>query len=394
MPNRLYRATLYLEDGTCYKGYSLFPLPFIVGEVVFNTGMTGYQEIISDPSYSGQMIVFTCPELGNTGLNKYDNESNFIHTKAIIAKNISNISSSWRSTLSLRDYIIAKNIPHIFNVDTRSLTKHLRLFGVMNASLFQCRKDNNVDIRNSFSLDGLDLIRKVSTKKMYNVGMHVNEFSAYYEYNTISSNLLNFRKKSKKYKVLVIDLGLKFNILRKLSSFECNVCVVPPTSSYESILSYKPDGVLFSNGPGNPSIANYAINIAKKLIYFSNIPIFGICMGHQVLNIAFGKSTFKLQFGHRGLNHPSGIHQYSEITSQNHGFAVQKGSFNYNELLDTLQVKSLNFNDLTISGTFNIKLPVFSVQYHPEASPGPHDSEYLFRVFIKLIDYLKYQYCL
>nr|YP_009654289.1 Carbamoyl phosphate synthase small subunit [Pleurostichidium falkenbergii]QCH39576.1 Carbamoyl phosphate synthase small subunit [Pleurostichidium falkenbergii] len=389
MSNGLYPSILYLQDGTLYKGWSFFKIPPNFGEIVFNTAMTGYQEVFSDPSYAGQMVVFTYPEIGNTGLNKQDNESNFIHIKALVSRNISSISSNWRSRIALKDYIIHKQIPHIFGLDTRSLTKRIRLFGVMNAILFDADSSNNFRKKNLnlIILNQIDLIRKITVKTIYSVNkVVVKSSSSFYHILNQSPKINNV---SKKYIIVVIDLGVKFNILRKLLSLNCNICIVPATCSYHDIIQHRPDGILFSNGPGNPLLATYTIDTAKKLIKFSNIPLFGICMGHQILNVALGGQTFKLKFGHRGLNHPSGINKYSEITSQNHGFAVKKSSLIFQELFSTSSVKFLNLNDSTISATFHEKIPIFSVQYHPEASPGPHDSYYLFEVFIQLLDLFK-----
>nr|YP_010851337.1 Carbamoyl phosphate synthase small subunit [Echinothamnion hookeri]WGH14315.1 Carbamoyl phosphate synthase small subunit [Echinothamnion hookeri] len=380
MSNSLYPVVLYLEDGTLYRGLSLFKILPSFGEVVFNTGMTGYQEIISDPSYSGQMVVFTYPEIGNTGLNQEDNESNFIHIKALITRNISSVSSSWRSQFSLKDYIIQKQIPHIFGIDTRSLTKHLRSFGVTNGALLDPNNKMYVSSLNLQLISNIDLARKVTSRTIYSINSDICKNFDKFNFKLRDINLV-----SKKCKILLVDLGLKFNILKKLLSLGCSICIVPATCSYQSILEYNPDGIVLSNGPGNPRLVTYFVDTVKKLIKFSNIPIFGICMGHQILNIALGLSTFKLKFGHRGLNHPSGFNKYAEITSQNHGFAVNKHEFVNEDLLKLCSVKYLNLNDFTISSTFHIKLPIFSVQYHPEASPGPHDSEYLFEVFIKLI---------
>lgn len=384
MSNILYPALLHLQDGTYYKGWSFFQLSLQSGEIVFNTGMTGYQEILSDPSYSGQMVVFTYPEIGNTGLNRSDNESNFIHVRALIAKNISSLSSNWRSEISLKDYIILKRIPHIFGLDTRSLTKHLRVFGVMNAII--CNSTANINLINfSFnSPDQLDLVRKLTSKSTYSLNQKLfknvnNKFFTHF-------NNPNNTKVLKTYKILVIDFGLKFNILRKLLSLGCQIYIVPATFNYQKILKYKPDGILLSNGPGNPLSIVSSICTVKKMVEFANIPIFGICMGHQVLSLAFGAKTFKLKFGHRGLNHPSGDNNCSQITSQNHGFAVDYDSLLDNQLLPTLSVQQLNLNDLTVSSLIHNSCPFFSVQYHPEASPGPHDAEHLFQKFIRLID--------
>nr|YP_010619002.1 Carbamoyl phosphate synthase small subunit [Pterosiphonia complanata]WAX03015.1 Carbamoyl phosphate synthase small subunit [Pterosiphonia complanata] len=383
MSHSLYTTLLCLQNGTVYRGFSFFKISPTFGEIVFNTGMTGYQEIFSDPSYTGQMVVFTYPEIGNTGLNNNDSESNFIHLKAVIARNISLVSSNWRSQISLKDYLIQKRIPHIFGLDTRSLTKHLRLFGVTNSVLCDISYKSEVNISNLKSINNMDLVRKITSKTIY----HINNilFNNLDSFNFINLKLGYMKIIHKKYNILVLDFGLKFNILRKLLFWGCKLCIVPATCSYSSILKYNPDGIILSNGPGNPFLVKYAIDTVKKLVKFSNIPVFGICMGHQILNIALGLSTFKLKFGHRGLNHPCGLNKYSEITSQNHGFAVNENAFVNQELLKIFSLKYLNLNDFTVSSTLHKKLPIFSVQYHPEASPGPHDSEYLFEVFIKLI---------
>nr|YP_009399834.1 carbamoyl phosphate synthase small subunit [Tolypiocladia glomerulata]ARW69653.1 carbamoyl phosphate synthase small subunit [Tolypiocladia glomerulata] len=378
----LYHSVLVLQDGTIYRGLSLFNLSNSYGEIVFNTGMTGYQEIISDPSYSGQMVVFTYPEIGNTGLNNLDNESNFIHVKALITKNISFCSSSWRSTLSLRDFILKKQIPHIFGLDTRSLTRHLRSSGVMSASLYSYSSFNDSNKMFLNTLSSIDLARKLTCIHSYVCKFNVFN-NLYKSFISSNNNFDNFTR----YNIVVLDFGLKFNIIRKLLLMNVNVIVLSAITDYENILNHKPDGILLSNGPGNPMLVNYGVNTVKKLISFSNIPIFGICMGHQILNLALGLNTFKLKFGHRGLNHPSGLKQYSEITSQNHGFAVNN-DLSSNVLCNQI-TSYCNLNDLTLAATFHKSLPVFSVQYHPEASPGPHDSEYLFKIFINLISLTK-----
>nr|ARW64889.1 carbamoyl phosphate synthase small subunit [Polysiphonia sertularioides] len=389
MSYKLYPAILQLQDGTLYKGWSFFELSTFSGEIVFNTGMTGYQEILSDLSYSGQMVVFTYPEIGNTGLNKQDNESNFIAVKALIAKNISSYSSNWRSNISLKQYIINKKIPHIVGLDTRSLTKHLRLSGSMSCILCSSILSNTVNQSSFVDLNSIDIIRKITTRYNYvrsslkNSLIICKSLSYLHDYN------LTVGQKTKNYKVAIMDFGIKFNIVRNLLSMGCEINIFPATSHYSSVLKYSPDGILLSNGPGDPSIASYAVNTVKKLIKFGSVPIFGICMGHQIINIALGADTFKLNFGHRGLNHPSGFLNYSEITSQNHGFVLNNDLKLSSGFLHLSSFNYFNLNDLTIAATFSNTCPFFSVQYHPEASPGPNDSQYLFKVFIELISLLK-----
>lgn len=383
MLNTLSPSILYLQDGTCYKGWSFFRLLAHSGEIVFNTGMTGYQEILTDPSYTGQMVVFTYPEIGNTGLNTQDSESTLIHVEALIAKNIASVSSNWRSSLSLKNFLILKHLPHIFGIDTRALAKHIRSQGVMNAVLTYNNPNLNINSLKFRDINNISFANTVTTKRIYYicqsaVDIMVNSYSSF-KYINLSSIL-------KTYRIVIIDFGVKLNILRKLLNIGCIIFVVPANCSYETILRYKPDGLLLSNGPGNPSFAQYSIDIIKKIVCFSNIPIFGICMGHQLLNLAIGAKTFKLKFGHRGFNHPTGSLQYSEITSQNHGFAVSQDSLLTSDVLSLFKCSSLNLNDLTVSSTLHKNMPIFSVQYHPEACPGPSDSDHLFKIFIQLID--------
>ena len=383
MSLQLYSSNLLLEDGSTYKGWSFFDNIYSIGEVVFNTGMTGYQEIMTDPSYAGQIITFTYPELGNTGLNKDDYESNRISIKGIIAKNICYYPSNWRSIISLPEYLFKNKVPHIFGIDTRALTQHLRIRGVMKGII--CNFDNVQ----------LNHLKRFSQNQAFNECSLVNSVTvsrAYYiNFDSFNKSLyshLNYKISQKrnslfKLNIVVLDFGVKYNIINRLLSYGCNVYVLPVTSSYEVIRSYKPDGILLSNGPGDPSILNFAINTVTQLVMFAQIPIFGICMGHQILSLALGAQTFKLKFGHRGLNHPSGIYQKSDITSQNHGFAVSLNSCT--KLHSCVKVIHFNLNDSTIAGIIHYSKPIFSVQYHPEASPGPHDSDYLFEYFINLI---------
>nr|QVY57904.1 carbamoyl phosphate synthase small subunit [Betaphycus gelatinus] len=373
-----YQSILLLNDGTKYYGWSYSNSILSVGEIVFNTGITGYQEIMTDPSYAGQIITFTYPEIGNTGINEEDDESSNIYIKGIITKNICEKPSNWRHKISFIDYIKKHKIPHIFGIDTRALTKKLRKQGVMNGCISS--KDLNEinlkkKINNLSEIKTTNLIDIVTTKNSYIVKDSKSSHSIY--------NYLNYRtyiKYDKNLKIVVIDFGVKNNILSRLIHYGCNVTVVPANSTYNTISRLEPDGILLSNGPGDPSSMLNIIENVVNIIYSSNIPIFGICMGHQILSLALKSKTFKLKFGHRGLNHPTGIGQKVEITSQNHGFAVDLHSLSNDDLIIT----HMNLNDSTVAGLIHKNKPIFSVQYHPEASPGPHDSDYLFYNFIEL----------
>lgn len=384
MNMNIFESILLLEDGSKYKGWSFFNNFQTIGEIVFNTGMTGYQEIITDPSYYGQIMTFTYPEIGNTGLNNEDYESSSIHVKGIVAKDICTYPSNWRSNFSLPEYLKEYNIPHIFGIDTRSLTKHLRKYGVMQAIVSSGfgQKILYENLLNYPKINGFNLSNYVTVDKVY----YINKLQNLNGKNSSYFSLKNVLKNNH-FNIVLIDFGVKYNIIYRLLSYGCNVYILPSTSTYETISSYKPDGILLSNGPGNPEELQFAINTVKKLIFFANLPIFGICMGHQILNIALEAKTFKLKFGHRGLNHPSGDGQISEITSQNHGFAVHIDS--YIKFKNLIKVTHLNLNDLTLAGISHLSKPIFSVQYHPEASPGPHDSDHLFKYFIKLISITK-----
>lgn len=382
MNDSFYPAILYLEDGTHFKGWSLINSINCLGEVVFNTGMTGYQEIITDPSYSGQIINFTYPEIGNTGLNDEDDESRNIHAAGIVLKNFCRYPSNWRSQITFVDYILKYKIPHIFGIDTRSLTKHLRNQGVMNGcistKIFDLSALKNL-ILVSPSMQGLDLVKKVTAKYSYTWSPSL---VPRFNFSHLDCKLNFSPRNLSSINIVVVDFGVKYNILSRLSKRGCNVQVVPASSDINTILAAEPDGILLSNGPGDPSVVSYGVCLVRDLIRVTNIPIFGICMGHQILSLALGANTFKLRFGHRGLNHPAGVNQKTEITSQNHGFAV-------NLTYELAQVTHFNLNDLTIAGILHANKPIFSVQYHPEANPGPHDSDYLFGAFIKLVHLIK-----
>ena len=368
-----YCSKLVLEDGKIYYGWSFNKIITSIGEVVFNTGMTGYQEILTDPSYRGQIITFTYPEIGNTGINSEDNESQNVQVKGIIAKNFCLKTSNWRNNSNIKEYLLEHNISHIFGIDTRSLTQNLRNSGVMNG----CITNLISDIKNSLfqlsSINEKNLVNEVTTRNKYTWQKKKFNKKPTYKIHRKSKKILN---------IIVIDFGVKSNILNILSQYGCNIQIVPAEIKHEDIIKYKPDGILLSNGPGNPSTLKRAINTVKQLIQ-TNIPLFGICMGHQILSLALGGLTFKLKFGHRGLNHPSGLSQKVEITSQNHGFAVQENSLPQN----CLYITHLNLNDQSIAGIVHKSKPIFSVQYHPEASPGPHDSNYLFEHFVTIMEH-------
>ena len=377
---KVYPSVLLLEDGKKCNGWSFSQDILSIGEIVFNTGMTGYQEICTDPSYSKQMVIFTYPEIGNTGINDQDNESNGCYIQGMIAKNICLQPSNWRSQTSLIEYLLRHGIPHIFGVDTRFLTSYIRDKGVMNA----CISSHTLSIdrlqkqlENFKSMLGLDLVSQITTLQPYYWNKKSSNFWSYLSSRSSVNNMVNVT-----LNVVVIDFGVKFNILNRLLSYGCHVTILSSNSSYEDILEHAPNGILLSNGPGDPSVLSTAIKTVKKLIC-TNIPLFGICMGHQILSLALGASTFKLKFGHRGLNHPVGRSQCQkvDVTSQNHGFCVCSDTFPCN-VIDFIY---LNCNDNTLAGFVHKYKPFFSVQYHPESSPGPHDTDYLFSHFIKVM---------
>lgn len=373
-------AVLVLADGNVYQGWSFGRLDTVIGEVVFNTGMTGYQEILTDPSYCGQIITFTYPELGNTGVNLTDIESNHSFAKGIVIKNICKFPSNWRNEKSLLEYLQMHNIMCIYGLDTRSLTKHLRKSGSMNGAISNEILNPSVllpRVNSALSMEGADLVTKVTTPTPYSSYKQISIKHQWYFLPIVNNKL------KRSMRVIVIDFGVKINILRRLQDLNCETIVVPASTNIRVILSYKPDGILLSNGPGDPSAVVYGINTIKNLLQYS-IPMFGICMGHQLLSIALGCNTYKLKFGHRGLNHPTGWFNKVHITSQNHGFAVGKDLSSST----IMQMSHINFNDDTVAGLTHMQLPLFSVQYHPEASPGPHDSDYLFAYFVSMM----YQY--
>lgn len=355
-------AILLLEDGRFFYGKPFGTIGETTGEVCFNTGMTGYQEILTDPSYCGQIVTMTTPHMGNYGINAQDIESDRIQVAGFVVKEETVIPSNWQSTQSLNDYLQDQNIVGIQGVDTRALTRHIRNRGAMNGIISSIDLDLP-SLKNKLSkvlpMRGLDLVKEVTCKKPY-----------YWSKN-----------RGSKFTVAAIDFGIKHNILRLLESHGCAVRVFPAHASASEILEFNPDGVFLSNGPGDPEAVSYGIETVRNLL--GKRPIFGICLGHQILCLALGAKTFKLKFGHRGLNHPVKNLETGavEITSQNHGFAVDLDSLPQNVV-----PTHVNLNDQTSEGIRCRDLPAFSVQYHPESSPGPHDSRYLFNRFIELME--------
>ncbi|MBD2607108.1 glutamine-hydrolyzing carbamoyl-phosphate synthase small subunit [Scytonema hofmannii FACHB-248] len=366
-------ALLVLADGTTYRGWSFGATGTAIGEVVFNTGMTGYQEVLTDPSYCGQIVIFTYPELGNTGVNPLDEESERPQVQGAIARNICHKPSNWRSTQSLPDYLKQHQVPGIYGIDTRALTRKIRMFGAMNGGISTSILDEAElleKVQAAPSMKGLNLVRQVTTPTVYEWS---DPTTAIWEFNPVG-----VANSQESFTVVALDFGIKRNILRRLAAYGCRVIVVPADTSSEEILKYNPDGIFLSNGPGDPSAVTEGIETAKALLSAEK-PIFGICMGHQILGHALGAETFKLKFGHRGLNQPAGLQERIEITSQNHSFAIDPDSLPKTHV----EISHLNLNDRTIAGLRHKSLPVFSVQYHPEASPGPHDADYLFEKFVQ-----------
>jgi carbamoyl-phosphate synthase small subunit len=367
------KATLALENGTWYEGESAGAAGETGGEVVFNTAMTGYQEVLTDPSYSGQIVTMTSPEIGNYGISDEDGESRAPKVAGFIIREHSPIASNWRSDSSLRDYLVRHGIVAISDIDTRALTRVLRSSGVMRGIIATGDVDPRRLVeasREVAPMEGSDLVRGVTC-------------AAPFDWRPDADTLDEFspdpqRRAGRPLKVAAYDYGMKWNILRRFTAHGCDVRVFPADAPAADLLATGPDGVFLSNGPGDPAALDNAADNARELVK-ADVPVFGICLGHQILSLAMGAQTYKLKFGHRGANHPVKELETGkiEITSQNHGFAVDPTS-----LPSDLRVTHVNLYDGTIEGLRHETKPVFCVQYHPEAAPGPHDADYLFRQFL------------
>jgi carbamoyl-phosphate synthase small subunit len=366
-------AKLALEDGVIYTGRSFAAAGETFGEVVFNTSMTGYQEVLTDPSYKGQIVTMTYPLIGNYGVNAEDRESQHPQVEGFIVRELTRTPSNFRAEMTLDSYLKQHGIIGLEGIDTRALVRHIRVRGAMTGVLSTQDLDDASLVnkaRNAPGIVGRDLVKEVLPSQPF----HWQEGFI----SRFASELLPARPPT--HRVVAVDYGMKWNILRCLVQVGCQVTVVPGTASAQQILGYHPDGIFLSNGPGDPAALGYAINTISELA--GKKPIFGICLGHQLLGLALGAKTFKLKFGHRGANQPVLNYQRDrvEITTQNHGFAVSTET-----LPRDLEPTHINLNDQTLEGMRHRKLPIFSVQYHPEASAGPHDSSYLFEEFQKLM---------
>ena len=367
-------ALLVLADGTVLRGEAFGARGTAIGEVVFNTGMTGYQEVMTDPSYSGQLVTFTYPELGNTGVNDADQEADCPHVRGVIARQLSPRPSSWRSQGDLHGWLLRHGVVGIRAVDTRALVRHLRDGGAINGAI--CSDGTSAaalldQVRSAPSMQGLNLAALVSTPEPY-------------QWDQACGVAFDARLQlplDRPYRVVAIDFGIKRAILERLAAHGCEVTVLPADTCLQQVLSHAPEGVFLSNGPGDPAAVTSGIELAKGLIAQPDLPLFGICLGHQILGLALGGTTFKLGYGHRGLNHPCGSPGQVEITSQNHGFALDPDTLPE----DRVRVTHRNLNDHTVAALEMLESPVFGIQYHPEASPGPHDADHHFGRFAALM---------
>ena len=383
------KAILALADGRFYIGRSFGAQGEALGEVVFNTSMTGYQEILTDPSYEGQMVAMTYPEIGNVGVNPEDVESRKPYVKGFIVKEYSSIPSNWRASQTLHEYMTAYGIVGIEGIDTRSLVRHLRDHGSQEG-IISTVSDNPEELaaraKLSPGLIGRDLVKEVTCQEPYDWNGGRWELGKGYKKREPASGGKKRHSKipsfaAPLFSVVAYDYGIKLNILRSLAESGCEVKVVPAWTPAEEVLALNPDGIFLSNGPGDPDAVPYAREIVQKLI--GKKPIFGICLGHQIMGLALGGKSYKLKFGHHGGNQPvmDLTTRKVEITTQNHGFALDPDS-----LKGAAEVTHLNLNDHTVEGLAHRELPIFSVQYHPESSPGPHDASYLFQRFVKMME--------
>jgi carbamoyl-phosphate synthase small subunit len=377
------RAFLALEDGRYFEGKSFGATGTRVGEICFNTAMTGYQEVLTDPSYRGQIVAMTYPLIGNYGINSLDQESRFPHVRGFVIEELSEIPSNWRAEMSLDEYLHKWDIPGVQGIDTRALTRHLRTRGAMKACLTTEEMSIQQAVERAIGGEGvigMDFVREVSTSEVYRWDP-TDELSKPW---TIANGNGGGNKPNLppiRFQIAAYDYGIKQNILRLLRQKGFGVTVVPASTSAEETLALNPDGIFLSNGPGDPGALPYAHKTVHDLM--GKKPIFGICLGHQILGFACGGSTFKLKFGHRGANQPVKDLRSDKvaITAQNHGFAVDPKS-----LPNEIEVTHINLNDGTVEGMCHKELPIFSVQYHPEAAPGPHDASYFFDQFADLIE--------
>jgi carbamoyl-phosphate synthase small subunit len=376
------QAILALEDGRIFRGQGHGHPGECQGEVVFNTSLTGYQEIATDPSYAGQIVVLTNPQIGNYGTNQADNEAAKPYIEGLIVREFSAISSNWRSEQVTDEYMERFTVPVLAEIDTRALVRHLRTHGVMRGVISTTEADSEVLVQKARSIrkmDGTDLARVVSTRLPYS--FDVSDPRSEMGDPLLSKQFIDNRLQ-KQLNVVAYDFGIKQNILRMLARENCRVTVVPAQTTADEVLALKPDGVFLSNGPGDPEPVEYAVRSIRQMM--GRVPVFGICLGHQLCGLALGGRTYKLKFGHHGGNHPvrNNATGKVEITAHNHNFAVDPDSINANEV----ELTHVDLNDQTLEGLRHKTLPLFSVQYHPEAAPGPHDSHYLFRDFRQMME--------